>query len=138
MNDYFAAKMAEIANRKQIAPQKIETKTESDSIDGEYKYDKKRQKTVKEEEIEYKTFKETLSKIENPFKGSNLFGIVGYAPYTVFESLDIILEDKERRALKKGKIMGRNIKRDPNFYLNLIKPTLSSFEEEIKIEKSVL
>jgi hypothetical protein len=42
MNDYFAAKMAEIANRKQIAPQKIETKTESDSIDGEYKYDKKR------------------------------------------------------------------------------------------------
>jgi hypothetical protein len=34
--------------------------------------------------------------------------------------------------------MARNIKRDPNFYLNLIKPTLSSFEEEIKIEKSVL
>jgi hypothetical protein len=29
--------------------------------------------------------------------------------------------------------MGRNIKRDPNFYLNLKKPTLSSFNEEIKI-----
>jgi hypothetical protein len=61
--------MGEIAQRKQKAPQNIETKTESDSINGEY--DKKRQKTVKEEEIEYKKFKETLSKIENPFKGSN-------------------------------------------------------------------
>jgi hypothetical protein len=131
MNDYFAAKMAEIAQRKQVAPQNIETKTESNCINGEY--DKKRQKTVKEEEIEYKTFKENLYKIENPFKGSNVFDIVGYTPYPVFESLDMILEDKERRALKKGKIMARNIKRDPNFYLNSKKPTLSSFEEEIKI-----
>jgi hypothetical protein len=90
-------------------------------------------KKIKEEETEYKTFKENLYKIENPFKGSNLFDIVGYTPYTVFESLDMLLEDKVRRALKKGKIMARNIKKDQNFYLNLKKPTLPSFDEEIKI-----
>jgi hypothetical protein len=44
----------------------------------------------------------------------------------------MILEDKERRALKKGKIMARNIKKDPNFYLNLKKPTLPSLDEEVK------
>ena len=47
MNDYFAAKMAEIAQRKQVAPQNIEKKMESDSINGTE--DKKWIKRIKEE-----------------------------------------------------------------------------------------
>ena len=87
-------------------------------------------------ELKHKTFKENLYKIEDPFKGSNLFDVVGYTPYTVFQSLDSILEEKEKRASKKGKIMSRNLKSDPNFYLHLKKPTLPILEKGNEIKAS--
>ena len=125
MNDYFAAKMAKIAQRRQM------TQNTGEINSGEINGNEKElvEKDEEEgEEIKFETFKENLYKIQNPFKGSNLFDIVGYTPYTVFQSLDMLLEDKERRALKKGKIMARKIRSDPNYYLNLKKPTVPSLE----------
>ena len=125
----------------------VETQVEEEEPLKKKKKKKKKSKEIEEESNhveetaaegvddnnkKYKTFKESLYKIEDPFNGSNLFDVVGYTPYTVFQNLDTIIEDKKRRMVKKCKITERNLRINPNYYANSKLPSLNM--QEVKIE----